>query len=144
MNLQKKLTDEKVSLQIAPLIDVVFLLLIYFMVTTSLVKKEADISFMLPAKVEQIEPIDLPIEVTIEIISGCDVMVEGVIFPAADHELLDLATRLTEFRESADAAGSELIVNILPNDEVPHYRIVDVMNACAMARVKNTSFMMEM
>ncbi len=144
MNLQKILKDEKVQLQIAPLIDVVFLLLIYFMVTTSLVKKEADISFMLPAKVEQFVAIDLPIEVTIEIASGGDVMVEGVIFPALDRDLLDLATRLTEFRQSADAAGSQLIVNILPNDEVPHYRIIDVMNACAIARVKNTSFMMEM
>jgi len=143
MNLQKIIKEEKVELQIAPLIDVVFLLLIYFMVTSSLVKKEADISFMLPAKVDQIDPIDLPIEVTIEIAPDGDVMVEGVLFPRSDRELLSLATRLTEFRESADSAGSELIVNILPNDEVPHRRIVDVMNACAIANVKNTSFTME-
>jgi len=144
MDLQKIIKDEKVELQIAPLIDVVFLLLIYFMVTTALVKKEADISFMLPAKVEQDEPIDLPIEVTIEISPGGDVLIEGVIFPRSDHELLSLATRLVEFREAADSSGSELIVNISPEDDVPHSRIVDVMNACAIANVKNTSFTMEM
>ena len=77
MNLQKILTDEKVELQIAPLIDVVFLLLIYFMVTASLVKKEADISFMLPAKVDQSESIEMPIEVSIEIVPDGDVVVEG-------------------------------------------------------------------
>ena len=144
MDLQKIIQDEKVELQIAPLIDVVFLLLIYFMVTTALIKKEADISFMLPAKVEQDEPLDLPMEITIEIAPAGEVMVEGVIFPASDQELLSLATRLTEFRQSTEMSGSELIVNIAPNDEVPHSRIVDVMNACAIANVKNTSFTMEM
>jgi biopolymer transport protein ExbD len=144
MNLMKTVPEEKVELQIAPLIDVVFLLLIYFMVTTALIKKEADISFMLPAKVEQDEPLDLPMEITIEIAQGGQIMVEGVIFPASDRELLSLATRLTEFRQSAEMSGSELIVNIAPNDEVPHERIVDVMNACAIANVKNTSFTMDM
>ena len=48
MNLSRHTEDAKMELQIAPLIDVVFLLLIYFMVTASLIKKEADISFILP------------------------------------------------------------------------------------------------
>ena len=34
--------------QIAPLIDVVFLLLIYFMVTATIIKPEGDIAFSLP------------------------------------------------------------------------------------------------
>ena len=144
MNLQKILNDDKVELQIAPLIDVVFLLLIYFMVTASLIKKEADISFMLPANVNQTEAIDMPIEVMIEIAAGGDVAVEGVIFPASDSELLSLATRLIEFRQAAASSGSELIVNIAPDDEVFHSRIIDVMNACAIAKVRNTSFTMEM
>lgn len=140
MDLTKTLPEEKVALQIAPLIDVVFLLLIYFMVTTALIKKEGDISFMLPAKVEQDEPLDLPMEITIEIAPEGQVVVEGVIFPESDRDLLSLATRLTEFRQSTEQAGSELIVTIAPDDEVLHSRIVDVMNACAIANVKNTSF----
>ena len=49
----KRAGEAKLELQIAPLIDVVFLLLIYFMVTASLVKKEADVEFLLPADVAQ-------------------------------------------------------------------------------------------
>ena len=49
MKLLDDMMNKKAELQIAPLIDVVFLLLIYFMVTASLIKKEADLSFM-PAK----------------------------------------------------------------------------------------------
>ena len=44
MNFMKHVEDVKLELQIAPLIDVVFLLLIYFMVTAALIKKEGDIS----------------------------------------------------------------------------------------------------
>lgn len=144
MNLQKTLKDEKVELQIAPLIDVVFLLLIYFMVTASLVKKEADISFMLPARVNQSESIDMPIEVLIEIAPSADVVVEGMIFENDDRELDELILRLMEFREAAESSGSELIVNIQPADTVLHGRIIDVMNACAAANVKNTSFSMSL
>ena len=39
MNLSSAYEDAKLDLQVAPLIDVVFLLLIYFMVTSSLIKK---------------------------------------------------------------------------------------------------------
>jgi biopolymer transport protein ExbD len=144
MNLQKILNDDRVELQIAPLIDVVFLLLIYFMVTASLVKKEADISFMLPARVDQAESIEMPIEVAIEIAPEGDVVVEGMIFPRDDRDLDSLITRLMEFREAAESSGSELIVNIFPAEEVLHGRIVEVMSACAAAEVRNTSFSMSM
>ena len=47
MNLSEQLEDAKLELQISPLIDVVFLLLIYFIVTAQIVKIEGDIPFML-------------------------------------------------------------------------------------------------
>ncbi len=140
MDLRKVLDDEKVSLQIAPLIDVVFLLLVYFMVTASLVKKEADIAFMLPAQVSQSEPISLPIEVIINIEPGGDVVVEGMLFSRADRELMGLASQLLQLRAAAQSSGSPLVITIAPKDAVMHHRIVEVMNACAMADVKNISF----
>lgn len=142
MNLQKILKEDKMDLQIAPLIDVVFLLLIYFMVTSALVRKEADLSFMLPAHVEQTEIIDLPIEVLIEITSQGDVLVEGSIFRRDDRELPTLVARLKQLRAAAQSSGSELIINISPHEDALHRRIVNVMNACAEAGVSNTSFSM--
>jgi len=144
MNLQKILQDDKVELQIAPLIDVVFLLLIYFMVTASLIKKEADISFMLPARIDQADSIDIPIEAAIEVAENGDVSVEGMIFPSEDRDLDTLVERLLELREAAESSGSELIVNIMPNNDALHGRIVDVMSACAAAKVRNTSFSMSL
>ena len=144
MKLLEDLTNKKAELQITPLIDVVFLLLIYFMVTASLIKKEADLAFMLPAKVETAEPIMLPIEVLIEVTEMGDIMIEGMIFGQGTSNLDDLIGQLSQYRQAADSSGSERIVNILPDDKALHARIIKVMDACAAARVKNMSFSMSM
>ncbi len=144
MKLLDELMNKKAELQIAPLIDVVFLLLIYFMVTASLVKKEADLSFMLPAKVESTDPITLPIEVLIEVSELGDIVVDGMVFGQNSGDLNELIGQLVSLKEAADASKSELIVNILPNDKALHGRIINVMDACAAAEVKNMSFSMSM
>ena len=140
MKLLNDLMNKKAELQMAPLIDVVFLLLIYFMVTASLIKKEADLSFMLPAKVDVSKPIDLPIEVLIEVSELGEIIINGMIFGENDKNLDDLIGQLLTIKEAADSSKSELIVSILPDDKAVHGRIVNVMDACHAAKVKNMSF----
>ncbi|MBT8042484.1 MAG: biopolymer transporter ExbD [Kiritimatiellales bacterium] len=145
MKLLDDLMNKKAELQIAPLIDVVFLLLIYFMVTASLIKKEADLSFMLPAKVDvPPENMDIPIEVLIEVSELGDIIVEGMVFGKDEQNLDDLISHLLSLKEAADSSASDLIVNILPADKALHGRIINVMDACAAADVKNMSFSMTM
>jgi biopolymer transport protein ExbD len=139
MKLIEEMMNKKAELEIAPLIDVVFLLLIYFMVTASLIKKEADLSFMLPAKVDVPDSLDLPIEVLIEVSELGDIVINGMVL-----EEDDLIGQLMSLKEAADSSGSELIVNIMPNDLAVHGRIIRVMDACAAAKVKNMSFSMSM
>jgi len=122
----------------------VFLLLIYFMVTASLIKKEADLSFMLPAKVDTPDPITLPIEVLIEVSEVGDILINGMVFGHESNNLDDLIYQLASFKEAADSSRSDLIVNILPDDKALHGRIVMVMDACAAAKVENMSFSMNM
>lgn len=143
MKLLEEMMNKKTEMQIAPLIDVVFLLLIYFMVTASLIKKEADLSFMLPAKVDTPDPITLPIEVMIEVSEAGVISVNGMVY-GRNGNLDDLIGQLISFREAADSSKSDLIVNILPEDKAVHSHIVKVMDACAAADVKNMSFSMTM
>jgi biopolymer transport protein ExbD len=130
----------KVELQIAPLIDVVFLLLIYFMVTASLIKKEADISFVLPANVPQDAMTDIPVEVIIEIDPDGTVILEGMQFPAADEVLQDLASQIRVLKQVAASQNSPFFVNLLPHRDATHNRVVDVMDACAAAEVDSLTF----
>ena len=139
MNFQKHVEDAKLKLEIAPLIDVVFLLLIYFLLTAALIKKEGDISFMLPSSIPG-EPINLPVEALIEISAEGVVMVEGMRFSRDDENLEGLVTQLRGLEAIAKAQSSPFFVNILPNQDTLHKRIIDVMDACAEAGVKNLSF----
>lgn len=144
MKLIEDMMNKKAEMEIAPLIDVVFLLLIYFMVTASLIKKEADLSFMLPAKIDVPESLDMPIEVLIEVSELGDIIVNGMIFGKDQQNLDDLIGSLLSLKEAADSSGSELVVNIMPADKALHGRITRVMDACAAAKVSNVSFSMSM
>lgn len=132
--------EVKASIDIAPLIDCVFLLLIYFMVTASLVKKEGDISFLLPANVGQSVSIDLPVEAVIEIAADGTVQLEGLLFAGQDRMLNDLVVHLQGLKQIAQSQGALFTVNLLPNGDALHERIIEVMDACAAADVKNLTF----
>lgn len=135
----KRLTElmhKKSELQIAPLIDVVFLLLVYFMVTASLVKKEADLPFQLPVPIVKYTMPDQAIEVLVEISESGTVSIEG----AEYRNPKDLAQQLATLRAVAEASGNQLVVSLLPGDKTLHGSVVPVMDACALAKVKNLSF----
>lgn len=140
MNISQHYEDAKLELQIAPLIDVVFLLLIYFMVTASLIKKEADIGFMLPANVAVEDMQEIPVEVLIEITSDGTVQVEGMRFSYDDRELQELVTQVAGLKAIALAQNSPFFVNVLPHSDALHRRIIDVMDACAAAGVNSLTF----
>lgn len=142
MNLSKRrgTGDAKMELQIAPLIDVVFLLLIYFMVTASLIKKEGNISFVLPANIPAEEIVNVPVELLIEITPDGVVEAEGLRYAANDIRLTDLVTQVVALREVAKSQQSVFSVNVLPSGDTLHDRVIDVMDSCAAAGVTNLSF----
>lgn len=142
MRMVKNKEDLEVSasIDIAPLIDCVFLLLIYFMVTASLVKKEADITFALPASVSSAEPVNLPVEVIIEIAEDGTVQVDGLSYAGSDLMLNELVSHLAGLSQIAASQGSIFSVNLLPDGNTLHERIIEVMDACAAAGVKNLTF----
>jgi biopolymer transport protein ExbD len=137
----RKRAEEKGGVPIAPMIDVVFLLLIYFMVSSTLEQQEADLSFQLPGTVEQTEPLDLPDEQIIEIRPDGQVVVNDYPYdqPSAAR-LNELASMLTRFREASSANKVEAIVTIAPADSVTHAQIVKVMDACSIAEIEAVNF----
>ena len=139
LNKNRMSGEGKIELQIAPLIDVVFLLLIYFMVTASLIKKEGDISFLLPATVSQ-PPVNIPLEVLIEIDGDGRVHSEGLSFAPDDKLLNGLSGQLLGRKRIAQTQGAPFSVNLIPDGEALHDRVIDVMDAAAAAGVKNLTF----
>lgn len=140
----KKRQPEKAEISIAPMIDMVFLLLIYFMVTSSLEPQEADISFQLPGLVEQSDPLDIPDEQIIEIRPNGQVVVnESEIDSPEAPRFRELAAMLNRYRQASEANKVEAIVTIAPADGTRHAFIVKVMDACARAQITNVNFSIE-
>jgi biopolymer transport protein ExbD len=125
--------------QVSPLIDIIFLLIIYFMVTTSLIRKEADLGFSLPSPDFTID-MNLPVDVQVEIVADGSVTVEGVQFPGEDRALTALSRQLAGLKKVADLQRSKLSVTIIPHRETLHRRVIDVMDACRSGGVEHLGF----
>ena len=124
-----------------PMIDMVFLLLVFFMVTAKPIKQESDISLGLPGTVAAEEAVDLPDEQRIRIEDdGSIVLNDSVLAPAADTNLKELVAILQRFKESSEANQSEALVTLDAADGTNHQRIVDVLNACARADITGVTF----
>lgn len=139
-----QLIDEPVGMQIAPLIDVVFLLLIYFMVTSSLKRQEADLGIQLPGAVAQTQAVVIPDEQIVEILADGRVLLNGQVFPAdSGPELPELYQVLLRYKQASDLTRTKALVTIQAEDEARHERVIDVMNACAGAGIKHVTFGMD-
>lgn len=133
---------EEPELMLAPLIDMTFLLLIYFLCTCSLIAPEADLGIRLPGMLTQALTVDMPDEQIIEIRAGGQIFLNGREFDVkSDSDLPELTATLKRYKLSSDAARAESLVTIAAEDDVRHQRVIDVMNACAAAKIKNVSFM---
>lgn len=137
----KELLDEHLGLQIAPMIDCVFLLLIYFLVTSSLRPEEADLGITLPGVLSQATVLEMPDEQIVEIDATGRIVLNNTVYGVeAGNELPDLVATLVRYRKAAAAARTKALITIQADDESLHQRAVDVMNACAAAGIKHVSF----
>jgi len=136
-----ELINEKVELQIAPLIDVVFLLLIYFMVSASLKRSEADLSLTLPGQVTQAQELKMPDEQIIEVLAnGSIVLNERSFSDPSKADLAALELTLTRYREASQLANTIAMITIAAEEEAVHERVIDVLNACAGAGITSVTF----
>jgi biopolymer transport protein ExbD len=132
---------EEPELSIAPLIDMTFLLLIYFLCTCSLIMPEGDLSIRLPGMVAQAASVEMPDEQIIEVRENGQVFLNDREFDSADsRELPELLRTLHQYKAASEAAGQPALITIWAADEARHQRVIDVMNACAAARIKDVTF----
>jgi biopolymer transport protein ExbD len=134
---------EDPDINVASLIDMTFLLLVYFMACATLVRSEADLSIRLPGMLAQAQSVDMADEQTIEVRQTGRVVLNGLEFDSHDSaDLPQLVHTLSRYRLASAAAKSEAMVTIQGEDLARHQRVIDVMNACAAAGITNVTFAM--
>ncbi len=128
MRIRDEDSFEEMALNLTPMIDVVFLLLIFFMVATTFLDPEREIDIELP-QAESGTPQDKePDEVLIHVFRDGRVELEG---RAYDDEALLEALRLRAQRNPRTS------VTIRGDRAAKHERIVAVMDACGLAGLGN-------
>ena len=128
--------EQSVELQIAPMADIGFLLLCFFIVSSKPPRHEADLGMTLPGSVMDEVSVELPEEIRIGIRADGGVEVnEAIISEAGDQEMKPLVRLLEKFKEAADLNHSKALVTVDAVNESTHQRIVDVLNACGHAGI---------
>jgi biopolymer transport protein ExbD len=137
----KRTEHSQIELQIAPMIDVCFLLLFFYILTSKPVKPEADMSMTLPGTVPQEESVEIPDEQRISIQEDGQVILNDLPMDnPQNRDLPALLKTLVRFKETADANKSEALVTVDAADGSHHQRIVDVLNVCARAGIQAVTF----
>ncbi|MDZ4198892.1 MAG: biopolymer transporter ExbD [Kiritimatiellia bacterium] len=132
---------EEPDINVSALIDMVFLLLVYFMVAATLHRSEADLGIRLPGMMSEPVQVDVVAEQMIEVQETGRIILNGKEFDDPEStELPELVTMLIQYRQSMELAKQDPLITILGDDEALHQRVVDVMNACAVAGIKNITF----
>ncbi|MEO0794998.1 MAG: biopolymer transporter ExbD [Verrucomicrobiota bacterium] len=132
--------DTKDTVDLTPMIDVVFLLLAFFMVTTDLTE-ESDLGLKLPANTQQSNPDEQPDEHIVDIAPSGEVSLNGSPMDnAGSINLPQLVNTLSRLKEAADRAGQRTSVTIMADPDSLHERSIAVLNACAAADVKFVMF----
>jgi biopolymer transport protein ExbD len=128
--------EQPVELQIAPMADIGFLLLCFFIVSSKPPRHEADLGMTLPGSVSDEVSVEMPEEIRIGIKPDGAVEVnEEVIGKPGDQEMRPLVTMLGKFKESADLNHNKALVTVDADNGSTHQRIVDVLNACGLAGI---------
>ena len=128
MKVQTQDPATDLSLNLAPMIDVVFLLLIFFMVATTFANQEKEMNLDLPTAESGDEATDSPEEIVLNLLADGTIKVKG---EAVDQEALEsLLVRTAR-------SNAETPVTIRGDQDVVLQRVVQVMDACRLAGLTN-------
>jgi biopolymer transport protein ExbD len=138
---RKKPGEVNLGFQIAPMIDVVFVIMLFFMVMAGAVQIENAHNTKLPGTVETASATNMPDEIAIRIDD------EGQVYlndepedTANDKNLPDLARNLNDLKISSKASQSEVLVTIYASEGSKYERVINVLDALARAKITNVTF----
>ena len=127
--------------QIAPMIDVVFVIMLFFMVMAGAVQKEHELNLKLPGTISADKPVDVIEETQVRVLdTGVILLNDEPMGDPEDSKLQNLSLTMIKLEESSKAAESKVVVTIMADEFAPFQRVIDVLNALSIARIQNVTF----
>ena len=126
-------------LQLPALIDMSFLMLIFFLVSATLQKQEADLDLQLsgfgieaPSASQRVESMRIEVDD-----HGAVWMNQSIVTAGSEHSMMELlAERLHRYATVVDVSGAEPKVVIRCSGAATEQRFIDVLNACRRAQIE--------
>ncbi|MGB1125667.1 MAG: ExbD/TolR family protein [Phycisphaeraceae bacterium] len=138
---KKGVGGESMQLQMTSMIDVVFLLLIYFVITANFTIDEGTLLATMPGNSSQDRPEDdLDPPVNIDLTSADDGVTYSIV---VNGQRIENATALAGYminRVQTAQMAKDDIVQIKPQGVVRWQHVVNVFNACVSAELENVGF----
>tara|TARA_B100000945_G_C20350402_1_gene581948 strand:+ start:119 stop:541 length:423 start_codon:yes stop_codon:yes gene_type:complete len=131
MKFQSQFGSERTGIQLAPMIDVVFLLLIFFIVLWNYARFETEIDISVPAASAGENPERTIGEIVVNVKKEGEIIIEGI-------ERTELET--LEMFKSIVAAYPDQALILRGDKEASFDHIVKVLNLCKEANIWNISF----
>jgi len=131
MNFRKPGATQELSFQIAPMLDVIFLLLCFFVTTQIFSQWETEIDITLPTARAGEVPERLPGEIIINILQDGEVVVNRKVLDEAG--LASLLDRIVEL-----FPGQAVLIRA--DKETAYEHVIGVLDACRLADIWNISF----
>jgi biopolymer transport protein ExbD len=134
------------ALDISSLIDVCFLLLIYFLVATTIQKKETDVPLALPAAapndadMPDIDPLFIKIDANGAIYTGAGSSQQMLDTDSTVREVPQLSQQLQLYVAGASSGGKKPLVQLWVDGGANQQRVIDVLNALVGAGISSVTF----
>ena len=141
MRLELNPNEGNLGFQIAPMIDVVFVIMLFFMVMAGAVKVENELNTQLPGTAETSGAIEFVDEQIITISDTGEVSLNDEPFDSPEsRDLPQLKGTLMRLKQNADTAKAPSVVTIISDEQAKYSRTVDVLDALALAKIDNVTF----
>ena len=136
MKQRKKTVHPDMGFQIAPMIDVVFVIMLFFMVMAGDVKTEQELKMKLPGSGEPPPGVaqEMPDELTIGVAEDGTVTLNDTQMDSPTSTTLpQLTNEVLLLAKNAKASKTKLLVTVSAEETAKYERIAAVLNALAVA-----------
>ena len=128
--------EGNLDFQIAPMVDVIFILILFFMCSAGATKVENELSLKLPGRLSQDQPLRMLDEQIIEIDENGQIILNN-----QQMDTAGLSATLQRYKAISDDSKSATVITILTAKNTKYQRIIDVLNECAVAKIESVTFM---
>ena len=136
-----KQKDGDLGFQIAPMIDVVFVIMLFFMVMAGSVKVEKELNSQLPGKAETSGATEFVDEQVITISEEGEVSLnDEPLGPPGDRTMERLRDTLGRLKQASDQAKSPTLVTVVSEANARYSRTIDVLDALSVSGITNVTF----